>query len=38
MIKAGALLPEYAGYGFIEGDEIPAAISAMDDDLLDDEL
>ena len=37
MIKAGALLPECAGYGFIEGDEIPTAISAMDDDLLDEE-
>lgn len=37
MIKAGALLPENAGYGFIEGDEIPTALSAMDDDLLDEE-
>ena len=37
MIKAGALLPECAGYGFIEGDEIPTALSAMDDDLLDEE-
>ena len=37
MIKAGALLPENAGYGFIEGDEIPAALSAVDDDLLDEE-
>ena len=37
MIKAGALLPENAGYGFIEGDEIPTALSAMDDDLRDEE-
>lgn len=37
MIKAGALLPENAGYGFIEGDEIPTALSVMDDDLLDEE-
>jgi hypothetical protein len=37
MIKAGALLPENAGYGFIEGDDIPTALSNMDDDLLDEE-